>query len=323
MEDSRQLLFSVDGFEVYSNSVYVIEGKPDYTAPSGFVEKGVTALPSADISKTYPGPFVPAFENSTEGVWDTGFYDLSPCYSNLPEKDRATISKGRKKYVLDKYKAFIGDIDALDHKDHKGWNKFKFILHLDRLMNTSNPKDLMDLYMSIHMGVLCPKGKERDHKYSQASYTVVDKMKQTAIRSTIKLSRFEAIETFSLMWANDRTKLTDILRYIGVSFSDSIGKGDLAAIFDDHIAKADNIERFNNIVEKAESTEGYTEIKLYRSLKELSVRGNGILTKSPGGKYFYKGFEIGPDLFASAKNINMSKEFLHIKDELVHLTDED
>ncbi len=324
MSDKRELLVTIDGFEIYSNSSYVTEGKIDYTAPSGYIAKGVTALPSSEIDKTYAGPFIASSQGSKDGIWDTGFYPMSPCYAHLGEAEKKAMSAGRKKAVLDKYKMLIGDTDTLEHKDHEGWNKFKVKLKLDRLFNTSNAKDLMDLYMAIHMGVLCPKGKERGHKYVDAAYTVVDKIKQVSIKSSAKLSKFEAIETFSLLWNNDQPRLKDVLGYLNITFGEHITKGDLVTIFDNYMEKgADNIELFTNAVERSETAVGYNEIKLYKNLKELSIKGNGTLTRSPSGKYFYKGFEVGPDLMAAAKNINMSKEFLHIKDELVHLTDED
>jgi hypothetical protein len=322
--DKRELLFTIDDFEVYSNSVYVIEGKPDYTAPSGFIAKGVTALPSADIDKTYPGPFIESSPGSTEGIWDTGFYPMSPCYAMLDEKERTIIANARKKNILNRYKTLVGDADALDHTDHKGWNKFSFTLKLDKLYNTSNPKDLMELYMAIHIGVLCPKGKERNHRYSKAAYTIVDKARQSDTRKTAELSIFEAIETFSLLWQNDQARLKDVLTYINIKFSDNISKADLVSVFSAYIKGGqDKIEVFVNTIEKSEKPEGYTEIKLFKNLSALSKKGASKLTRSPNGVYFYDSFEVGPDLKAAAKNITMNKEFLHIKNELVHLTDED
>ena len=322
--DKRELLFTIDDFEVYSNSVYVIEGKPDYTAPSGFIAKGVTALPSADIDKTYPGPFIESSPGSTDGIWDTGFYPMSPCYATFSEEEKKVISAARKKNILAKYKTLVGDADALDHTDHKGWNKFSFTLRLDKLYNTSNAKDLMELYMAIHTGVLCPKGKERSHKYSRAAYTIVDKAKQSISKKTAKLSEFEAIERFSLLWANDQVRLKDVLVYIGITFSDNIEKADLVSVFSTYLSGGpDKIEVFMNTTDRSEKDTGYSEIKLFRNLKELSRKGVSKLTKSPNGIYFYDGFEVGPDLKSASKNIIMNKEFLHIKNELVHLTNED
>ena len=71
-ENEKELLAEVSGMKIYSNSVYVVTGKSDEGAPTGFQEMGIAKAP-------FPGNkgVVQCSWDKYLRVYDTGFFEES------------------------------------------------------------------------------------------------------------------------------------------------------------------------------------------------------------------------------------------------------
>ena len=109
----NQPLFEIDGFKVMPESNYIIKNKTDYDAPSAFVKVGTTKLPSAGVGESFQCRYVRTSRDT--GVWDTGFYEQSPCYSHLKPGEKELAVKKLMKNVVEPYEAYTGITGQLAH----------------------------------------------------------------------------------------------------------------------------------------------------------------------------------------------------------------
>jgi hypothetical protein len=317
-EDSK-ILFEVDGFKVYSDSFYVIEGKPDSSAPTGFQERGLTKSPDAGVSADFQCPFVPEAPGSEKGVWDTGFYTSSPCYAQLDQETVKAYSAQRKKNVLDPYLKAVGKSDdktAYDQNDHERWMDLNFSVYLNKVFSTTNAKNVMELYMALLSRKACPKEKVRDLGYSGASYTVVDKKSATEYRKDLVSSKYKAITSMMTLLNTDPDRLHVILKYVDVRVAKTTTETNLVATMDDRFTNVKGaIDEFQKAVKSSETEDGLALMIIYSKLTDVKYKGK--VTKGLGGMIYYNGVEIGPDLKAGSSRINKNPELKEIKSELL------
>lgn len=312
---SKKKLFEVDGFEVYDNSIYVVNDKIDHDAPSGFLEKGATRLPSNGVGDTFYCPFQPSGQNG-QGIWDTGFYEDSPCYSSLDATSRAIVVKAIKANIMKPYSSLRGGLDVLSHTNNDFWDLEKFKVYAGQVLNTNNTLDRVTLYFALRHKKLCPKGQESNPRYRDTAYTVVDVNKDVKRKDEKVANMFTSIQAFTTLLQSDKPRLISILEYMGVRVSEDIEDSSLISIFNEYLQENEShVGRFNTLIEQTSTNEGQELIQVYLKLKKALSRGN--IEKAKNGALYLKDLELGGDLRVAAENVSRKKEFLQIKKQLL------
>lgn len=317
--NEQEALFTVNGFTVRANSTYVIKNKPDLTAPTGFQKEGSTKLPSDNVSESFQCRFVRR-GTGNEGVWDTGFYQYSPCYQGMEESDVKIILKTLNSVLVKPYCEAVGDKEALDNTNDKAWQKRNFLIYAEQVLNTSDPLDRLTLYFALRAYQVTPKGEEGNPIYRDSSYVIVDTTKNMKLKDERASAKFKAIGTFHTLLTNDKLKLFAILKYLDLSFQSSTPDETLMAMFDEWLNVGEGFDRisdFNRVVEDASTETGYDKLQVYTTLKTIVKKSNSKITKTPAGKYFYGDSEIGADLKQAAENIAKNSNLIHVKKELI------
>lgn len=314
----KELLFTVDGFEVYSNSSYLIADKKDGDAPSGFVEAGVSKLPSDGVGDSFQIPAREVAPNVWK--WDTGFYEYSPCYADTPVAEQKTIIKNLNKNLVEPYRQFMGDPELFKNSKDEDYSGLLFNARSGKKYYTENPNDRMELYFAILSATVTPPGKEGDSKYRRSFFMIYDTTVQLKQKDENNLSFFKAAGMFSNLFTQDRSRLLAILSWVGMSkVAESVDEGTLTTMFHDFTkSRPDVVTRFLDAVAESENDAYKAKIIIFRNLKERATKTSKF-QKSATGIFHYNGIEVGPDLQAAADNISKNPELGEIRNEVLAL----
>ena len=307
-ENNDNLLFEVDNFKVYKDSVYVVRDKEDLSAPSGFIQAGVTKLPSDGVGETFQCSYIR--KTAKTGVWDTGFHKYSPCYKGIEKPVAIRRIELLEKNVIEPYRLEIGEEEALSHSDDNFWSSTNFHVYSGKVFSTEDPTAVLTLYFGLLTKQLTPKGEEGDSRYSQSSYVVVDVTKDVKKKDEKSAKKFKAVGTFEGLLSTDRDRLIAILNYSGVVISNDIDDDAFRGLFDQYLNTGGgntHIDTFLRLISDTNSEEGRARINIFIKLKEAYNRGNTV-TRNPNGVFYFEGHEIGPDLKAAATNIARKKK---------------
>lgn len=318
---NKELLFEVNGFQVFKDSIYVIRDKEDLNAPSGFIKAGVTKLPSDRITENFQCAY--KMKSATTGVWDTGFYKYSPCYANMKVEEIEQQVSMLKKNVVKPYEKFIGEKKALDHNNDEFWNKKMFDVYTGKVFDMTNPEDVLALYFALRTRQVTPKEKKGDSSYKLSAYIIVDINKDVKRKDEKSSLLFDAIGKFEALYASDKKRLISSLNYLNLVVADDIERDSFRGLFNEWLNQrnGENVELFLKLVDETEEESGRAKVELYLKLKEGFVRGRVI--KNPNGVYYYDEHELGPDLKSAAQNIAKSKKLETVKKQLLFLNDEE
>jgi hypothetical protein len=320
----KKVLFTVNGFSVKEDSSYVVKDKKDMDAPSGYIQAGVSKLPSRGVGDSFEVSFI-STDGGRTGVYDTGFFEYSNCYRELSMEERKPIVAALKKNLLNPYRLAKGNPTAFENgKEGEAFiQSQRFMVRSNKTYNTSDIESAMELYFGLLTRQLTPKGEEGNTAYEDSSYVVIDLSKDRNIKDERALNEFKAIGAFSSMLRADKERLYAILKYVGMTFLPSIDEGAIISMFNDYIRNnnSDKTDIFNSLVTETETKAGLDKVFIYKALKDLSVRATA-LTKS-SGIYYYNDVEVGSDLKNAADNINKNPKLVQIKKELLLAEDED
>jgi len=312
-DKGKKLLFSVDGFEVYSDSEYRVEKKIDRSAPAELVKLGSGKYPGA--TDTVVCPF-----NQHGGVYDTGFYDASPMYFDTDVNDTSETVKARVENVLKPFLRIRGfsHNDKFTPSDWVSWDSFLIELRELDVFNTRNPDDVMKLYIALVGKKLSPPDFEESSEYASANFKVINLNENVEKKSTHSLKLKEADGIFITLLRNDRDKLMDVLSYIErVNVPDSPSDHTLDVIFEEFVKPSTNsLDKFFEVYEKTATEDGATEIKLHRII-QVALRLKDKDYTSLRGSISYKGKEIGKSAKDAASNLVKLKELSDTSDEII------
>lgn len=317
MSKKSNLLFEVDGFNVYRDSIYVVRDKEDLSAPSGFIVAGVTKLPSDGVGESFQCKYVQ--KSAKTGVWDTGFHEYSPCYAGLDKEIVKDKLKRLQENVVEPYRQSVGNSNALNHSDDEFWSGLNFHIYAGQVFNTDSPEDVLTLYFALLTKQLTPKGQEGDSRYGNSSYVCLDITQDVKKKDERSAKKFRAVGLFENLLLTDRPRLIAMLNYINLVISPEIEDDSFRGIFDQFLSSGEglkNIDTFLRLVEETSDDVGRAKVSIYIKLKEAFSRNNKV-TKNPNGIYYYEDQEIGPDLKAAATNIARTEELKDIKKELL------
>lgn len=318
--EKDDLLFSLRGFDVRQKRTYEVRNKKDETAPSALIEIGATKIPTADGGDSFQFPFH-RIGGGVDGVWDTGFYEESPCYQNYPAEERKEMVK-RAKAVLANYRAATGIAYMFDHSTEEGRATIEntwFHVKAQDVFISDNPIQVMTLYVSLLTAHLADKDNEDDPQFNNASYSVVDITKLATDADEKADMGFEVIELFStnLKTPAGKERLINILNFIGIQTADNISDAGLRQVAMNRVANSSDIyKRLKERLKNADTEKGGLLLEVYAKLRELDGKGLG-LTKELKKGYYYKGTPVGQDLRKSAENIANNTDLQHVLHDLL------
>lgn len=316
---SKRKLFEVEGFPVMSGTRYVITDRLDHDAPSGFIDKGVTKLPSDGVTETFGCPFR-ATGTDGEGLWDTGFYPDSPCYMAISSTESEKEVEGLRKNLFERYGKYIGGVDKLDHQNNEFWDKKTFKVHSGQSLTTDKIEDLMTIYFALRQRKVVPKGKEGEAKYRGTSYHILDVNQSVKRRDEKAVKNFEAVGTFHGMLKSDKRTLVSILSYMDINVSEDTKDSALIGMFQSYVENSEaTIDRFNKVVDMAEDEQGRQIIEVFLALKERGRKGK---LQRENNVYYYEGTELGADLKTAAEKVVKDKSLEELKNSII-LGDDD
>lgn len=310
-------LFEINGLSIKRNATYKIENKYDANAPSGFQKERSTKIPSIDTGNTIQCPFS-ATDNKGGGVWNTGFYVTSACYSGLDKKVVAEKVSALQEFVVKPYEEHIGQEGQLHHNNDEFWNNYLIELWSGRYLNTSDPKEMLDLYIALMSNEVAVSGvDEGNPKFSRADFIIVDKNKERSNKQKTAIASISAVgEFYTLLNANPQ-KLNAILRYLGIiGASEKVDQSALMIQFQQWTeVKIQNSEEFVKLIKSMEDNAVSEAVYLYSKLKSAELKR--FISKDSIGDYVYKGIPLGKDLKVIARNLINDPELTEIKAQIL------
>ena len=199
-------------FSIKSDTIYTVIPKPDPNAPDGFKEHGTTKLIHPDVTNTVAAPF-----DVEMGVWDTGFYELSPCLRGMDRKEQEEHVKLVRKYIVEPVEKIKG-VGTLDHNaKNTFFDDFPIALYNKVSFNTADPLQLLMLYLVILGKDLAPKELSGHPQFKKAAYQVVNREREISNKQQIEIDKGRAIGEFYALLKSDKKKLGILLTYLGVS----------------------------------------------------------------------------------------------------------
>ena len=310
---NNELIVEIDGFKIKANSIYKVVNKPDVNAPSGLKALGTTKIPSMGVQDTAGCRY-----DRRTGKWDHGFNTNCPCYAGKSMSEIQAIVDVLNDKIATPYQNNFtaGDEIISTNSAEEFWGSYSFTLEDGKVFKTEDTKDLFDLYMAIRSYSLTPDNQKGSPKYLNSSYVIVDKNLAVEHRKSQNTNKIDAITEFGILLKTDRTKLLQILYYMGNSFSEEVSDVDLKSIFATITENSDNVDYFMSIVKEAESKAGEEKLYIYRNLKDSFNKDKGV-SKSPSGSFMYNDTEIGADLKSAAHRISTEENLKNIKKEIL------
>lgn len=304
-----EILFEVNGVSFKKNTLYEIRPKKDDNAPEAFIKHNTTKLLVNGISQGAPC----IFRNK---VWDTGFYEDSPCYfGHDKDKVKDLVSK-LNKYIVKPYKDQYGiELSHIDKPD-SFWLSFGASnLYTGRMLNTEKVDELLELYIAVLHKHVATKEQENNPMYLRASYTVVDKAEVVEVSQERAKNRVKALTKFMSLHDSKKSIAEQVLNYIGLpSMSDSM----IETVIDDYVRDPkqghNNAVRLIEVINKTESPRGIAELNMYGNLSILLKSGKLQKTNQ---RYYFDGEELGTDLKRIAANMATTKKDDPIKSKML------
>lgn len=313
MKDEK--VIKVNGLEIRLGSIYKVVNKPDKSAPDGFQREGSTKLPSYGIGNNIGCNYI---ENDItgDGVYDTGLYVDSPCYSNLPKDEVEAKVALLKELIVEPYERYKGKRGILEHSNKEFWDSYTCRLEVDRPFRTDSPSDLLDLFQSVLSYNLAPKAEAKNPKFGRAQYIVEDVSKAKTHTEETNNNFVTAIANFSKLYSSNQYLAIKLLEYVGFSgVSESIEESSLnSMLFSWLMSDESNPTKLINAYNIASNPKKSNQIVLFSKLKELARKG---VVSNVTGEYYYNDTYLGSDLKSAAENVNAKTDLKSIKAEIM------
>lgn len=308
---SKELLATVGDMKIYSNSIYVITGKMDEGAPTGYQERSISKTP-------FPGNKTVsccAWDKRLK-VYDTGFFVNSACYRGYTDSERRYEMDMRIKNIREPFEETTGE--DLDQMNFDFWDTYRIDLYDGRLFYTNDIRDLFELYISILSRSLTPKESDGDPMYVESYYCVEDKTTAVDIKKQRQIDKANILYRFMSMLNDkgaEKQKIYDLLIYLDIINSSELEPAMVQYIFSDWIdKKVTNVDVFKDasrrFLQNEDDAEGPQVIKFHRIIKEL-VEGLVVSINADG--LYLDGMNIGADVKSAAMDVVSNKAMLDTK----------
>lgn len=303
-----QEVINLHGFSLKTNTLYEIQQKYDSSAPDGFKKYETTKALMDDIENQE----VLAVFNEHMKVWDTGLYLRSPLLThNIPDEDVRKIAIDKvSEYIITPLEQMRGEGALRNTSDNNDfWDGAFVSIFNGRVFNTSDPLQLLQLYLLLLRRVVTPKEQENSPHFLSSQYTIVDK--ESAVnKETEKASRMAtAFGKYYELKLQNKEVLVSILNYLGINVKSTATDADLDLVFKRHIEDKNNavinINQFLEIMESYGSAKGKQLIGNYQKLKEMY---NDNLIELRGKSIFMGDVNLGKSFKEAARLITEDKD---------------
>lgn len=313
--ESKRLLATVGGMKIYSGSIYVITGKMDEEAPSGFQERGISKTP-------FPGNKTVSCCGWDKNlrVYDTGFFINSACYKGYSQVEKQEEMDMRVKNIRIPFEESANE--DLDQKNFDFWDSYRIDLYDGRLFYTDDVRDLFELYVAILSKALTPKEEDGNPLYVESYYCVEDKTTAVDIRKQRQLDKSNIMYEFMGRIKGskeERQSIYDLLLYLDIIRSVDLDPSMVQYVFTNWIEEKNTHvdtykEASSRFLSKDSDSEGMQTIKFNRMIKEM-VEGLVITINSDG--LYLNGELIGADSVSASIAIVNNKSMLETKSRIL------
>ena len=297
-------IVEVNGLIIKSDSTYKITPKPDSDAPSGFVKEGTTKLPSMGIGNSVPCRYVITNKATGQGVYDTGLYEQSPCYSTMNQEEVKLLVERLQEKIVIPYEKSHGK-GILDQSNTEFWDNYVVDLEAGRYFSTSSIDDLLGLYIAMRGYELTPRDSMGDSKYNDSQFCIEDKAEVKNIKDRRAENIMRALTNFGNLLQTNRPTLINMLKYVQMlGITNEVDDTTLNTVFYEYVQKSEtNVKRFLDTLDLVEKDKGEL-VNLYAHLTVLARKG---MLQKEGAMYMFNGVELGADLKTAAKNLGNKK----------------
>lgn len=317
MRSNREVIATVNGLELRTNTLYKVTHKPDPDAPSGYRELGATKVPSTTVANYVGCKFVETNPVTGSGIYDTGFYIESPCYGGMDQQEVKTIVANLNKYIVQPYEKLHREGD-LSHRNTDFWDNFRIRLSVDTDFATSNPDKLLMLYIAMRARHLTPRSMIGNPQFLNSQYCIEDFEKVVDIKYRRNNEEIDAIIAFGELSANKPEVLVDVMNYVGLNVSSSTDDTTLKGVFREWTSRdMDNAGRFLKAVALTKDKRTEDVPTMYRILRDLFLKR--VITRD-NNIYYYGDTPLGVDLKTAAYELE-KKEMEDIKLLLIETYD--
>ena len=316
-ETQKRLLAIVYGMKIYSDSVYVITGKHDEAAPTGFQENGISKTP-------FPGnkSIVPCAWDKFLHVYDTGFFKNSACYKGYTAQEREEEVQRRIENIRAPYEEATGN--DLDQRNFDFWDSLTVADYMGRLFYTNDIQDLFELYISLQSKLLTPKDQDGNPMFQSSMYCVEDKTTAVDIKKQRQLDKTDIIYDFMSMLKGtpaEKQQIKDLLLYLGIIRTVNLDENMIRYTFTNWIESRNvNIDQYKEAYSRFISEDmrdaGPQAIRYHRMITEM-VYGGALQYTASG--LSIDGLELGPDAITAAHNLAYEPSFSEQKGKVVEL----
>lgn len=311
--EEKKLLATVSGMPIYSDSVYVITGKPDESAPTGFQERGISKVP-------FPGNKTVAACSWDKylGSYDTGFFERSMCYKGMSRAEAIREVELRKSNIMHPYELSTGS--NLHQSNFDFWDSFTVDCYTGRLLKTDDIKDLFDLYIMLLSKAVTPKEEDGNPEFINSMYLIEDKTTAVDLQKGRQIDKVEIVSGFISKMnsgGEEKRKILDMLIYMDIISTTNLDDRMIKYMFMNWLdAKPTNIDRFKDMSDRfmGEDKRGLEIIKYNRIVRELAY-SNVIKIESSG--YIFGGEVLGGDSISSAMDLVDNKEHLDLRAKII------
>lgn len=318
-KSSSTVIAEINGLEIRTGALYIVENKYDADAPNGLKELQTTMIPSEGNGINIQCRAVQTSENTF--VYDTGLYPNSPCYKGLSKQEANTIIRNLKKYIQDPYEQGRGKDALLDHANESFWDTYMPFIYEGRVFNTDDPEDVLALYICMRSYALTPAGSEGDPRFERSSYVVRDASQSMNTQERLHTEKAMAVSSFVLLLEQDQKAATSLLRALSViRISENPTKESAISSLSMWLERdVQNPSLYNRLHEKFldKNSNGEEEVLLTVAVKKSIETGK---IKRQGKFFYYKEFdELGMDLSSIVKNLINNETLVDAKEQILKL----
>jgi len=275
-------------------------------------------IPKKDLDAPHPLNGAPTTKNQMPGIgevrsvvwdetmrrWDTGFEERSACNSNISPADKQSLVEIYNKYIKEPYEEYY-NVDASATND-TFWSDYMYEINTNKSFDTSNPKDLFDLFHALKQGRICEVGERDATLQRSAKYCVRNLEKQVSYQEERAKNKAKAIRTFMNMLDSLDPKKDDtlytILEWMNLSnirgADAEVLERQVLKMFDNEKTGHDSAERFMEAHDKIKSDAGKEEMELFSIVNKLNVRRKLEFKRQ---QYYLEDVLIGNTTKAAAK----------------------
>lgn len=297
-------LLELYGFKFRPKTLYQVTEKTDSSAPEGFKEFKTSKALHPDISNIVPG----AVFDVSLGAWDTGLYENSKALIKaIPSQEERT------KFIKEITKQIVTPLDKLKGKNflsqfaenNEYWDNYRINLFKGKIFNTSNPEELLQLYLSVLHKQLTPSSLEQNPEFKNSQYCIIDKEDSIDRKLEAEMGMMEAQGTFfNLMKAEKRSDLFLILNYLKIGVTENTEDKVLTSLFNNWLKdKTDGYQNYNVFIKAVKfflTEDGEKEIYFHSKVKELIRRQ---VVKQKKSEIWFEDEFVGSDMKSAVKNI--------------------